>query len=132
MVHPMFESIVSAVLAATGLYLLAGCLFAAVFHAGPIKRVDHAVDGAPVRFRLLITPGLVALWPLMWKRWKTGDASWLGSQDRPVSPAALRRRHGLFIVLVLIVVLVLTVPALIYRSAQPINPTDHRSPVTGH
>jgi len=122
----MFESIVSAGLAFLGLYLLAGCAFAAVFHAGPIKRVDHAVDGAPVRFRLLITPALVALWPLMWKRWKTGDASWLGSQDRPVSPAALRRRHGLLVCIVLVVVLVLAIPALIYRPAQPVNPVTSR------
>ena len=124
--HPMFESIVSAGLAILGLYLLAGCVFAAVFHAGPIKRVDHAVEGAPIRFRLLITPGMVALWPLMWKRWKSGDGSWLGSQDRPVSPAALRRRHGFLVVLVLLVVLAIAIPALIYRPAQPVNPTAAR------
>jgi hypothetical protein len=122
----MFESVVSAGLSVLGLYLLAGCVFASVFHAGPIKKVDHAVDGASVGFRILITPGLVALWPLMWKRSKAGDGSWLGSQDRPVAPAALRRRHGLLICIVLVVVLVLAIPALIYRPAQPINPITNR------
>ena len=126
----MFESIVTGCLIALALYLAAGCVFAVVFHAGPIKKIDHAVEGARVGFRFLVTPGIVALWPLLWKRWRVGDGSWLGSQDRPVSPAALRRRHGLFILVVLVVVLAVAVPALIFRPAQPINPARHSTLTT--
>ena len=116
----MVEAIVRAGLVALAVYLVAGCLFAAIFHAAGLGRIDHAVDGSSLGFRLIITPGLVALWPLMWMRWRAGGAStW--SQERPITPAALRRRHGRFIVFVLLVVLGIVIPALMYRPAEPVQ-----------
>jgi len=49
-------------------------LFACFFQfAGGQRRVDAAAGGASLGFRLLITPGLIALWPVLLRRSLTGD-----------------------------------------------------------
>lgn len=50
-------------------YLIAGSLFGAAFVAIGLQRVDPAARGASVAFRLIILPGVVALWPVMLKAW---------------------------------------------------------------
>ena len=54
------------------LYVLTGVGFAVLFLARAIVRLDHRLEGAPRTLRLLILPGVVALWPLFAKRWMTG------------------------------------------------------------
>jgi hypothetical protein len=51
------------------LYGLAGAVFAAVFVAVGIHRVDPVAEHAPVSFRLIVIPGVAALWPLLMMRW---------------------------------------------------------------
>lgn len=41
-----------------------GLIAAAVLLAGPIARLDQQAAAAPLRVKLLWTPGLAALWPL--------------------------------------------------------------------
>src|SRR5262245_1418323 len=53
-------------------YVLAGLAFAVVFLPGGVVRLDPRVAGAPKTLRLLILPGIVALWPLFAWRWVTG------------------------------------------------------------
>ena len=53
-------------------YALAGLAFAAVFLPRALARMDPRVAGAPATLRLLILPGVVALWPIFAKRWMTG------------------------------------------------------------
>ena len=119
----MFESTIEVLLVLLAAYLAVGAVFAALFHARGIAEVDSAVHGAKWGFRVLVTPGLIALWPLMWKRWSQGDGhAWLGSPDRPVAPEALRRRHGRLIIVVLFVVLVIAIPALVLRPGDPVQP----------
>jgi hypothetical protein len=50
-------------------YATLGALFAAVFVTRGVGRIDHAAAGAPLSFRLLIFPGVAALWPLMLAKW---------------------------------------------------------------
>jgi hypothetical protein len=50
-------------------YGLAGAVFAAVFVMFGIHRVDPAAEGAPFSFRLIVAPGVAALWPLLLVRW---------------------------------------------------------------
>ena len=50
-------------------YSFMGVGFAAWFHLRRIGRRDAASKGAGLGFRLIISPGLVALWPLLWFRW---------------------------------------------------------------
>ena len=54
------------------LYVVAGVLFALVFLWRGIHVVDHRVVGAPFSMRVLILPGLVALWPVFARRWVSG------------------------------------------------------------
>ncbi len=65
----MAALIANTILAVVGMYLAAGLVFATAFVARGVQRVDHAADGAPWTFRLLILPGVTALWPLLLRRW---------------------------------------------------------------
>jgi hypothetical protein len=53
------------VLAVLSFYLAAGGLFAAVIAVKGLARIDAGARDMPWSARLLILPGLVALWPLM-------------------------------------------------------------------
>jgi hypothetical protein len=46
-------------------YLVVGAAFAGWMLAGAIKRLDPLAAAAPWRVKLLIAPGLAALWPVM-------------------------------------------------------------------
>jgi len=50
-------------------YLALGILFALAFVAIGIGRVDPVAKDSSVGFRLIIFPGVVALWPWLLKRW---------------------------------------------------------------
>ena len=60
------------VVAAFEAYALAGAGFALMFLPRAVARLDPRVAGAPKTLRLLILPGIVALWPLFAWRWITG------------------------------------------------------------
>jgi len=49
-------------------YLVAGLLVAIWMHAGGLRRVDTSAVRGTIGFRILITPGLVLLWPLILRR----------------------------------------------------------------
>ena len=53
-------------------YVVAGVAFALMFLARGVTRLDPRVAGAPKTLRLLILPGIVALWPLFAWRWIAG------------------------------------------------------------
>ena len=53
-------------------YALVGVGFAMLFLPRAVARLDPRVAGAPKTLRLLILPGVVALWPLLAWRWLTG------------------------------------------------------------
>ncbi len=63
---------VTAVLQGVTLYAAAGVVFALLFLAFGIARIDNGAKGTGIGFRLLILPGLVVLWPLMLIRWIAG------------------------------------------------------------
>ena len=50
-------------------YIALGMLFAFAFVSIGIARVDPVARGASAGFRLMIFPGVTALWPLFLKRW---------------------------------------------------------------
>jgi hypothetical protein len=56
------------------IYTVLGLVFALVFVAFGVGRIDSAAKGSPLTFRLLIFPGAAALWPLLLKRWLSGQA----------------------------------------------------------
>jgi hypothetical protein len=58
------------ILAGAGAYIVAGAVFAVVFLARGIGKVDAAAAASGKAFRLIVTPGVVALWPVLWRKWK--------------------------------------------------------------
>jgi hypothetical protein len=59
------------------LYALAGVAFAVLFLPRGVVHLDPRVAGAPRTLRLLILPGVAALWPVFVRRW-------LGGAQEPV------------------------------------------------
>jgi len=55
--------------AVLALYGLAGAVFAVAFVLFGIHRVDPVAEHAPFGFRLIVIPGVAALWPLLLGRW---------------------------------------------------------------
>jgi hypothetical protein len=55
------------------LYAGAGLLFALVFLARGVERVDPGAHGATLGFRLVLLPATIVLWPWLWRRWRHAD-----------------------------------------------------------
>ena len=64
----MPEAFARALLGLLALHGLAGLVFAARFLPRRIERVDPSARGSGWGFRLLILPGVIALWPILWAR----------------------------------------------------------------
>lgn len=100
-----------------GLYLLAGMAFAVVFHLWGLHRVDPAVAGAGWFFRLLVSFGLVGLWPVMaskWRRTVRGENP-AGGVEQPLLPRGLRSFHRWLVLVVMVLVAALAGAALTLR-----------------
>ncbi|MBI1237854.1 MAG: hypothetical protein GC199_00780 [Alphaproteobacteria bacterium] len=65
---------IEAVLLGFAAYGGVGAAFAILFLTFGVARVDPAAQGTSTAFRLLILPGVVALWPLLLVRWLTHRA----------------------------------------------------------
>jgi hypothetical protein len=50
-------------------YACVGFVFALAFLAGGVSRIDGQAAGASLGFRLIILPGVTALWPFLLGRW---------------------------------------------------------------
>ena len=105
---------------ALAIYAALGVLFAGAFHWRGLARLDAGTQGAGWGFRLLITPGVVALWPLLALRWLrfTHGVSFLGGPDAPVSPRRLRATHGLAWKALVVLVPLLIAVALLTRPKE--------------
>ena len=55
--------------AALTLYAAMGFVFAIVFVARGVSRIDRQAAGASLGFRLIILPGVTAFWPFLLGRW---------------------------------------------------------------
>jgi hypothetical protein len=67
-----------------GIYVLLGVVFAPFFVVRGVARIDPSVQQSSWGFRLLIVPGVIALWPLLAGRW------WRGVQHPPTESNAHR------------------------------------------
>jgi hypothetical protein len=50
-------------------YGMAGAAFAVAFLLFGVHRVDPVAEHSSIGFRLIVTPGVAALWPLLLTRW---------------------------------------------------------------
>jgi hypothetical protein len=64
-------------------YALAGALFALTFHGWGLVRLDSGTRGTSLGFRLMITPGVIALWP--WLAWL-----WIRRGPAPTATVGIR------------------------------------------
>lgn len=92
-------NIVEIMLLLASAYLAVGGAFAAVFLAKWLRQLDHATRDAGIVFHLVITPGVIALWPLLAVKWRraTRGGSFAGSAEAPVSPRTQRSLHSLLV-----------------------------------
>ncbi|HEX4950101.1 MAG TPA: hypothetical protein VFZ34_25775 [Blastocatellia bacterium] len=67
------------------IYVAVGLLFALFFVTRGVERLDPSVQQSTWGFRLVIVPGVIALWPLLWRRW------WRGAQHLPTENNAHRK-----------------------------------------
>ncbi|HMV49747.1 MAG TPA: hypothetical protein PLD20_27455 [Blastocatellia bacterium] len=70
------------------LYAALGVVFALAFIFLGIGKIDQAAKGSPLMFRLLVLPGVAALWPLLLKRWLAGQ-TYPPTENNPHRKAAL-------------------------------------------
>ena len=54
---------------AVAVYAAAGLLFALVYLIFALRRVDPGAAESPLRVKILIVPGIVALWPFLLLQW---------------------------------------------------------------
>ncbi len=64
--------VANAIVALLGLYVAAGVLFAVPFAVRGVNRIDPVARESSWGFRLIIVPGVIALWPLLALRWMRG------------------------------------------------------------
>ncbi len=70
---PMSETIAGWLVMALGVYAGLGLLFGVAFVTRGVARIDPQAVGGSWGFRLVILPGVVALWPILARRWAGGQ-----------------------------------------------------------
>lgn len=110
------DALWSLVVALGALYVVLGVLFAIPFHIGGMARLDAGTRDASFLFRLLVSPGVIALWPVLLVKWRRRmRRPGLASPASPFRPRTLRGAHGLMIMLGAVVIPLLLGAALIFR-----------------
>ena len=71
----MTVNLASWLVGGVGVYLAVGLAFAVPFVIAGIGRIDPVAKQGTWAFRLIVVPGVVALWPLLALRWLRGDRS---------------------------------------------------------
>jgi hypothetical protein len=94
------------------LYTVVGIGTAAFAHAKGIDAKDSDVRSGSIGFRLLITPGLVALWPVvlraMLRDGGMGPASYSAPHDGPGHRLPHRRHRAAILTMIVAILAILT------------------------
>ncbi|NUM54885.1 MAG: hypothetical protein HUU46_14660 [Candidatus Hydrogenedentes bacterium] len=126
----MFVSIVTISVYGACAYLALGAVATLALHARGLRILDHATAGAPISFRVLVTPGLIALWPIMLCKWRKaargGDGA--GRPDAPIPALRLRQIHGIAIRLLALLIPVAVGAAVMVRA--PVAVIGGANPLT--
>lgn len=64
------EAIVSILLTILAIYLLIGLIFALIMLMRGVSKLDPGAAGSGWGFKLIIIPGAMAFWPLLWRNWR--------------------------------------------------------------
>jgi hypothetical protein len=68
----MFETLAKAFVYSLGTYVGLGLILAVPFVWFGVERLDSEAQGSGLGFRLLILPGVAALWPMFLYCWRRG------------------------------------------------------------
>jgi len=102
-------------------YGLVGVAVATFIHLRALHLLDDSANGGTIGFRILITPGLVALWPLLLRKAQRqkrgGDIH--GNPDTPLSARQLRMEQSILIKLLAVIIPILVGAALLTRPDRP-------------
>ncbi|MEO8377095.1 MAG: hypothetical protein ABI579_05430 [Candidatus Sumerlaeota bacterium] len=115
------ELIVEGTLLVIVAYLCVGVVVSVYLHTTRLVVIDPAAKDAGFFFRLIITPGLIALWPLMLLRSRRANPP---GTEQFLAARQLRTRHRVFIMLLSIVIPVLLAVAILSRSRPALNAVD--------
>ena len=77
----MIETWAARLVGAVGVYCALGVIFAIAFVARGARRIDPAMSGSTWGVRVLILPGVVALWPWLAHRWVRGGGAPPGERN---------------------------------------------------
>lgn len=108
---PAVTPLANALVACLAAYAAVGVVFAVPFVLRGVDRIDPAAPGSTWGFRLVIAPGVVALWPLL--------AQALAEGRTATVTAALRARHRRVVTLLAVVVPPLFLAGLALRRPPP-------------
>ncbi len=118
------------------LYAAVGFIFAIGFHVRGLGMVDPAAGRGGWFFRMVITPGIVVLWPLLAQRWMAAYRYPGGVHEaKPfISPEALSRLHQRAWWVIGLAAPIILAAALVFRPSDGslpelppvLNPAAHR------
>lgn len=116
----MIEQTLSVLLNVATVYAGCGLIIAVLFLARWCKSFDPSAMDGSWGFRVLIVPGIIALWPVILAKVlsvrRGGSAQ--GPAETPVRQETLRRNHGLAFIVLAIVGPLLFAVALIWRAPR--------------
>jgi hypothetical protein len=116
----MIENVFAALLSVAAAYAACGVVVAALFLARWCKMFDPSAIGGTWGFRVLIVPGIVALWPVILAKVlsvrRGGSAQ--GPAETPVRAETLRRNHGIAFIALAILGPLLFAVALVWRAPR--------------
>lgn len=115
------QLVVSFLLLAVGVYSIVGIAVAGWLLSGRLAALDAGMAEAGWAARLILVPGIVALWPLVLQRWTTRTTSPTGPLDSPGRMEGVRRRHPILVVAVTAVVGPAVFVALAGRLTPPVH-----------
>ena len=107
----MIEALFSILVKLAGIYLLAGLVVSVLFFTRWLKVIDPAAVGGSRGFKVLITPGVIVIWPVILKMaFRRNFDGGAGGAE------ALRRNHRVAVILLALVGALLFTAALVWRA----------------
>ena len=68
----MYEQLINALVIAVYLYIGVGAIVGIVIASFGLARLDSEAENAGAGFRILVFPGIAALWPILLRRYLRG------------------------------------------------------------
>ena len=129
----MIEQTFSVLVNGAAIYAGCGVIVAVLFLARWCKSFDPSATDGSWGFRVLIVPGIIALWPVILGKVLTvrRGGSARGPAETPVRQETLRRNHGLAFIALAIIGPLLFAVAFVWRAPrlEDAPPVDLATPL---